>query len=169
MTDSGNGHIWLGLAQKRGQNNETLAILQHNSSNRRHVANGTFLENWATYIAQAQTTPFLITPYTGNATITQGWSSPFEPNHHAYDFGLNYQPVIAADAGTAVAVQWYSNTCHNYTGTDPNIGLPCGFGLFIRIGHANGYSTYYAHLSALTLGLTTAGTIGQCLYGRNHC
>lgn len=110
------------------------------------------------HVALAQTAPFLITPYTDKATITQGWTSAFEPNHHAYDFALNYQTIVAAEAGTVAVARWNTNTCHNYSGTDPNIGLPCGFGLFVRIDHSNGHSTYYAHLSATAFALTTAGT-----------
>lgn len=118
-------------------------------------------------VVLAQTTPFLISPYYGTANITQGWSTPFEPNHHAYDFGLTYQPILAADAGTMAAVQWFSTTCHAYNGNDSNIGLACGFGLFIRLDHSNGYSTYYAHLSAaafaLTNGVTASVKAGQII------
>lgn len=109
--------------------------------------------------ALAQATPFLTSPYYGNAAIAQGWSSSFEPNHHAYDFGLNYRQVLAAETGTVAAVQWYNNVCHSYNGSDSTTGLQCGFGLFIRIDHnSNGYSTYYVHLSSAAFALTTGGT-----------
>ena len=58
------------------------------------VALSLMIEMYSQSIATAQTSPFLVSPFYGTTNISQGWTSPFEPNHHAYDFTLNYQPVL---------------------------------------------------------------------------
>lgn len=108
--------------------------------------------------ARAQTvTPFLISPYFGTTNISQ----TYHAGHRAYDYGLRYVHVLAADAGTVRSVRWYSDDpgCHQ-VGADPN-GV-CGYGLHIRMQHSNGYWTIYAHLSATAFDLGTTGTtVGQ--------
>jgi murein DD-endopeptidase MepM/ murein hydrolase activator NlpD len=53
--------------------------------------------------------------------------------HNGYDFGITYQPVLAAAAGTVKFAGW----------TDG------GYGEMILIDHHNGYVTLYGHLSKL--------------------
>jgi hypothetical protein len=99
--------------------------------------------------ALAQPAPFLISPYFGEETITQGYSA----GHQALDFGtLDYERVLAGADGTVGTVDWFNDNCHQ-SDNDQN----CGFGLYIRIDHANGYQTYYAHLSATAFGFSDAG------------
>jgi murein DD-endopeptidase MepM/ murein hydrolase activator NlpD len=93
---------------------------------------------------EAQTAPFLVSPYYGTTAISQGYSA----DHQAYDFGLTYVAVLAGGEGTIGLVDWYNDNCHHYRGADRTIGLNCGYGLYLRINHTNGYRTIYAHLSA---------------------
>jgi hypothetical protein len=101
--------------------------------------------------AEAQTSPFLISPYYGTTTVSQGYTT----THRAYDYLLRYVPVLAAESGTIKEARWYSNNlwCHQ-TITDSNT---CGFGLHIRMQHPNGYWTIYGHLSTTGFDLTNAG------------
>ena len=99
---------------------------------------------------QGQTTPFLISPYFGEESISQGYSA----GHPAIDFGsLNYERVLAATGGTIAKVNWYNNNCHN-SSTDQS----CGYGLYIYVNHEAGYQTRYAHLSATAFNLTDVPT-----------
>ena len=107
--------------------------------------------------AAAQTAPFLISPYYGTTTITQGWKPPSNPSHEGYDFLLVYESLIAADGGIVGFVGWQNNACHHYNGTDQNLGMQCGFGLYTRIDHNNNHSTYYAHMSSVAFSLTNTG------------
>lgn len=99
--------------------------------------------------AWAQTpTPFLISPYFGEETISQNYSA----GHPAIDFGsLDYERVLAGAGGTVDRVQWWNNSCHQESTDSHN----CGFGLYVRINHDNGYRTWYAHLSATAFPLGT--------------
>lgn len=100
---------------------------------------------------EAQTTPFLISPYYGTTTISQGYTT----THRAYDFLLRYVPVIAADSGTIKKVDWFSDDplCHQHS-----TNAACGFGLHVRMQHPNGYWTIYGHLSTTGFDLTDTGT-----------
>jgi hypothetical protein len=60
--------------------------------------------------------------------------------HHGHDFSLDYEPVLAAADGTVVRAGW-QNWNDRYA----------GYGLHLRISHANGYETRYGHLSALAV------------------
>ncbi len=57
--------------------------------------------------------------------------------HNGYDFGISYQPVLAAAAGTVEYAGWNS----------PD--QSAGYGQMILINHHNGYVTLYGHLSQL--------------------
>lgn len=57
--------------------------------------------------------------------------------HNGYDFGISYQPVLAAAAGTVTYAGW--------NGPDES----SGYGQMILIDHHNGYVTLYGHLSTL--------------------
>ena len=103
----------------------------------------------------AQTSPFLISPYYGEESITQGYHS----GHRALDFGMNYERVLAAAEGTIGTVDWYNDGCHQwYVQGQPDIHN-CGYGLYARVDHPNGYRTYYAHLSTVRFGLETTGDL----------
>lgn len=92
--------------------------------------------------AEAQTpTPFLVTPYYGTETVSQDYHS----GHKAHDYAMGYEKVLAAADGTVSKVDWFNDQCHR-SSTDQS----CGYGLYVRIDHANGYQTWYAHLSAAT-------------------
>lgn len=53
--------------------------------------------------------------------------------HNGYDFGISYQPILAAGAGTVRYADWTSG----------------GYGEMVLIDHHNGYVTLYGHLSKL--------------------
>ncbi len=94
--------------------------------------------------SSAQTpSPFLVSPYFGQETILQY----FDPvDHPGLDFdSMDYDRVFVAADGNVERVDWFSDlqTCHQ-SDTDE----ACGYGLYIRVGHANSYKTLYAHLSA---------------------
>ncbi|MBV9280630.1 MAG: M23 family metallopeptidase, partial [Chloroflexi bacterium] len=70
------------------------------------------------------------------------WSSALRQyisydGHNGYDFGISYQPVLAAAAGTVSYAGW--------NGASPDEG----YGQMILIDHHNGYTTLYGHLSKL--------------------
>ncbi len=77
-------------------------------------------------------TPFLTTPYYGNATTISQWFS--FGGHEAIDFILSYERVLAAASGTISELKWYNTACHN----DPN-NAACGYGLYMRVDHAYPY------------------------------
>jgi len=57
--------------------------------------------------------------------------------HNGYDFGISYQPVLAAGDGTVRFAGWNDS--------DPSVG----YGQMVLIDHHNGYVTLYGHLSKL--------------------
>lgn len=74
-----------------------------------------------------------------SSPIVIGTSSCYS-GHSGIDYGLTYQPVLAAADGTVVRSQWFSQN-HQV-----------GYGLYVRINHgASGYSTIYGHLSAVSV------------------
>lgn len=96
--------------------------------------------------AQDLPTPFLITPYFGKENISQ----IYHAGHRAIDFGsMGWERVLVAADGTVGLVDWWNDNCHQ----DPELEA-WGFGLYIRIDHADGYQTFYAHLSATAFDLT---------------
>lgn len=76
-----------------------------------------------------------VPPVPGKVTSRFGWrTDPVKGGqqfHNGVDLKANYAPVLAVAAGKVVSVY-----------TDNELG-----GLQIRIKHANGYSSGYAHLS----------------------
>ncbi len=107
--------------------------------------------------AQAPT-PFLVSPYFGQKTITQ----PYQVGHPAYDFSMNYERVLVAADGTVDQSQWYNNNCHN-SATWPNDDNNCGYGLYVRVNHGNNYRTIYGHLSAAGRTANAGVTRGQII------
>lgn len=74
-----------------------------------------------------------------DGTIASGFgyrATPWPEFHKGLDLAADYgSPVHAAAAGTVVSAGW-----------DPG-----GFGIKVDIGHGNGYHTWYAHLSRVTV------------------
>lgn len=110
--------------------------------------------------------PFLVTPYHDTEVKTQGYSS----NHPAIDYGMTYERVLAAESGSIAGPFRFSDTCYRWTDytSDP---FQCGFGLYIRVNHNVGGTTYrttYAHLSS-AVG-TTNGQVqrGQIIGTSGH-
>ena len=138
---------------------------------------------------QAQTAPFLTTPYFGQKSMTSRFDHEL-PNygvdgslmgfdgirrgppadvtnctngingscyngHDGYDFGMFYEPVLAAAAGTVTQAQWQV------------IGVRQGanalLGLYIEIDHGNNYRTRYGHLSAIAVSVGQAVQAGQII------
>jgi len=101
-------------------------------------------------ISFAQTAPFLVSPYYEQEIVTQGYNS----SHNAYDYGLNYEVILAGAGGTVDRVTWWNNNCH-HSHTSPQDTYNCGFGLYVRIDHNNNYRSYYAHLSSAAFRIST--------------
>lgn len=95
----------------------------------------------------AQIDPFLISPYFGQEWISQNYSNA----HKAIDLGMGYENVLAASDGTLGTVDWFNDNCHQSDNNDA-----CGFGLYVRIDHSNGYRTCYAHLSSTSFGIESS-------------
>jgi murein DD-endopeptidase MepM/ murein hydrolase activator NlpD len=75
--------------------------------------------------------------------------------HEGVDFGLNYEPIIAAAAGTVSWAGW--DNINNRTS---------GYGLVIEIQHAvNGatYVTRYGHLSSIAVNVNQYVEAGQII------
>lgn len=105
---------------------------------------------------------FLSAPYYG----AKGVGQCFHSSHTGYDYGLVYEPVLAAADGTVIRVQWANNACHNYYNEIDGDIRNCDYGLHIYIQHDNGYVSRYAHLSATAFDLGTNGvrvTAGQII------
>jgi murein DD-endopeptidase MepM/ murein hydrolase activator NlpD len=68
--------------------------------------------------------------------------------HDGIDFGIQYRPVYAAaDSDQVYYAGWADPMNHSYS-----------FGIYVKLHHSNGYSTYYGHLSAIAV--QTCGTTG---------
>lgn len=72
-------------------------------------------------------------------TLSSGACIWYE-GHAGLDLGLSYEPVLAAAAGTVKQAGWWNIN-----------NRASGLGLFIELDHGNGYSTFYGHLSAITI------------------
>jgi murein DD-endopeptidase MepM/ murein hydrolase activator NlpD len=62
----------------------------------------------------------------------------FYDGHDGLDYGLYYEPVLAAADGTVTYAGWNQPGC-----------ATCGFGQEVRVDHGNGITTRYAHLSRI--------------------
>ncbi|MCL4406350.1 MAG: peptidoglycan DD-metalloendopeptidase family protein [Patescibacteria group bacterium] len=84
-------------------------------------------------------------------TLSSGWiSSPFGPRgasvHHGIDIAVNMgAPVYAAETGKVIVASF-----------DPD-----GYGNYIQIQHANGYTTLYGHCSELLVRVGDTVTKGE--------
>ncbi|HKA11398.1 MAG TPA: peptidoglycan DD-metalloendopeptidase family protein [Candidatus Dormibacteraeota bacterium] len=92
-------------------------------------------------------------PITQPFGCTDLLGEPYDPScptrhiHEGIDIGASYGTSIgAADAGIVSLVTW--NPC-------------CGYGNYVLITHGNGYTTIYAHLSAIYVSVGQAVRRGQ--------
>ena len=61
--------------------------------------------------------------------------------HDGLDFGISYRPVYAAaDADQVVYSGWWDPQNHKIN-----------LGIYVRLHHSNGYSTYYGHMSSVAV------------------
>ena len=74
----------------------------------------------------------------GYAQTPGGSDYLYYDGHDGYDYGLYYEPVAAAAAGTVKLAGWVVPGCST-----------CSSGITIEIDHHNGLLTYYGHLSKL--------------------
>jgi murein DD-endopeptidase MepM/ murein hydrolase activator NlpD len=74
----------------------------------------------------------------GYAQTPGGHDYLYYDGHDGYDYGLYYEPVAAAAAGTVKIADWLDPYCHT-----------CLSGLTIEITHGNGLLTFYGHLSQI--------------------
>lgn len=78
----------------------------------------------------------LTVPFPTSRSINEGWEYKQIPVRHE---GIDFQAPIGTNV-VAAEDGWAISSCQ-----------PPGYGTFILIQHSNGYSTLYAHLSAVTL------------------
>lgn len=69
--------------------------------------------------------------------------------HNGYDYGVSYQSLFAAAAGTVRYAGWNGGSEYE------------GYGLMVLIDHHNGYVTLYGHLSKLEVRQGDKVTLGQ--------
>ena len=93
-------------------------------------------------------------PFKGDYPITLDYGEKFEPlytdesPHRGIDYGCpEGTEILASNDGTVI-----------YTGT-----LTVGYGKYVQLLHDGGYSTFYAHLSAILVREGQAVSIGQVI------
>lgn len=65
----------------------------------------------------------------------------FYNGHDGIDYGVSYRQLLAAaDANQVVYAGWYNPQDHR-----------TNLGIYVRLRHANGYDTWYGHMSALAV------------------
>jgi hypothetical protein len=65
----------------------------------------------------------------------------FYNGHDGIDYGVSYRPILAAaDATQVLYAGWYNPQDHR-----------SNLGIYVRLKHANGYNTWYGHMSALAV------------------
>lgn len=65
----------------------------------------------------------------------------FYNGHDGVDYGVSYRPLLAAADATQVAYAgWYNPQDHR-----------SNLGIYVRLKHANGYDTWYGHMSAVAI------------------
>ncbi len=81
---------------------------------------------------------------------SQDWL--FYDGHDGWDYGLYYENVLASADGVVTYAGWNVAGCPK-----------CGFGQEVRIDHGNGFTTRYAHLSAVGVSVGQHVRRGQVL------
>ena len=96
-------------------------------------------------------TKFLMKTPVNGARLSSGYGMRRHPilgynrMHQGTDFAApTGTPIMAAGNGTVVAAKWYG-----------------GYGRYIKLRHANGYETAYAHLSRFADGVTKGARVRQ--------
>src|SRR5688572_6061488 len=65
----------------------------------------------------------------------------FYDGHDGVDYGISYRPIYAAaDADQIVYAGWWDPQNHSIN-----------LGIYVRLHHPNGYSTYYGHMSSVAV------------------
>src|SRR5215831_17482657 len=150
------------LRQKlQGEHDQQAALLKQQQDEEAQVERTKAAQQQAQFDAQARNV--------GGGTGRFGWpergpitqpfgctdllGEPYDPScptrhiHEGIDIGASYGTSIgAADAGIVSLVTW--NPC-------------CGYGNYVLITHGNGYTTIYAHLSAIYVSVGQAVRRGQ--------
>src|SRR2546430_9658319 len=89
----------------------------------------------------------VVTKAAGGPDPTFDWGYAQTPGYHdylyydghdGYDYGLYYEPVVAAAQGVVKLAGWAVPSCHS-----------CLSGLTVEIDHGNGLLTYYGHMSQI--------------------
>lgn len=90
-------------------------------------------------------------PLEGGGRLTSAMGSRIDPfnggnaNHEGTDFAApRGTPIFAAADGTVEMAQWYS-----------------GYGRYVRLSHANGYRTAYAHMNQIADGIAPGDPVRQ--------
>lgn len=90
-------------------------------------------------------------PLEGGGRLTSAMGSRIDPfnggnaNHEGTDFAApRGTPIFAAADGAVEMAQWYS-----------------GYGRYVRLSHANGYQTAYAHMNQIADGIAQGDTVRQ--------
>lgn len=79
----------------------------------------------------------------------------FYNGHDGIDYGISYRTVLAAgDANQVVYAGWYNPQDHR-----------SNLGIYVRLRHANGYDTWYGHMSALAVQTCTFTNCASIKHG----
>lgn len=116
-----------------------------------------FDHRYPTYDYWPNTTYANVVRYDGLDTPSCAWIC--YDGHNGIDFGMGYEMVLAVADGTVTAAEWDVPGCHGPP--DPRFG--CGYGLYIDIAHANGYTTRYGHLSSIAVDVGDSVGRGQVI------
>lgn len=81
-------------------------------------------------------------PPAGVNNCTNGINGSCYDGHDAIDFGMSYEPVVAAGSGTVLVAGWQ---------TSYRSGASSQLGFFVEIDHGNNFRTRYGHLSAIAV------------------
>ncbi|MGU7769237.1 M23 family metallopeptidase [Burkholderia sp. MR1-5-21] len=83
-------------------------------------------------------------------------SSFFGERIHPLSQAMSFHTGVDLAAPTGTRVDAAADGTVSFVGTDPG-----GYGRYVIVDHAEGYSTYYAHLSAFAHGLKVGDTVKQ--------
>ena len=99
-------------------------------------------------------------PVPGYYYISSGYGTRWGTLHKGIDIaglGISGQPIVAANAGTVIAVV---NTCpHNYGKNSNCCGN--GYGRYCMIDHGGGYVTLYGHATNISVNVGDVVSAGQ--------
>ena len=110
-----------------------------------------FDHKYPTYSSAPNSTYSKVVDYTGADLPDCGTGASqciWYNGHDGVDFGMYYQPVLAAAAGRVTWAGWANVNCET-----------CSYGLWVELEHPNGYRTRYGHFSAA--GVVVGQTVRQ--------